>query len=92
MPSDLDATTNSESSRDYSSLLGTDDYEDASYDYSRLEGRTHQSAEMRDRSGSGTGGGRTGYRALAGTVGDEPGGRSDLFTVEEDDLGVGKSH
>ncbi|GAA5880333.1 hypothetical protein JCM3774_006731 [Rhodotorula dairenensis] len=84
VPSDLDATTSGESSRDYSSLLGIGEYEDASYDYSQIEGRDqYRSTDARDRSGFG--GLRNGYSAA---VGDEYDGRSDLFTAEEDELGT----
>lgn len=79
VPTDLDATTSTESSRDYSSLLGIDDdYED------EAEGRDSLGA-----SGSRTFRGRDGYSALAHV--EEGGSRPSMFDMELDDLGVGKS-
>ena len=79
VPTDLDATTSTESSRDYSSLLGIDDnYED------EAEGR-----EPFNANGSGFSRGRSGYSALADV--EEDGARPSVFDMEMDDLGVGKS-
>ncbi|TKA55962.1 hypothetical protein B0A53_01664 [Rhodotorula sp. CCFEE 5036] len=79
VPTDLDATTSTESSRDYSSLLGIDDdYED------EAEGRDPFNASGSEFSRS-----RSGYSALADV--EEDGARPSVFNMEMDDLGVGKS-
>ncbi|GAA5963871.1 hypothetical protein JCM8115_006360 [Rhodotorula mucilaginosa] len=79
VPTDLDATTSTESSRDYSSLLGIDDdYED------EAEGRDPFNASGSEFSRS-----RSGYSALADV--EEDGLRPSVFNMEMDDLGVGKS-
>lgn len=81
VPTDLDATTSTESSRDYSSLLGIDDsYED------EADGRDPVNASG---SGFSRGRGRNGYSALADV--EEDGARPSVFDMEMDHLGVGKS-
>ncbi|GAA5991227.1 hypothetical protein JCM10908_006593 [Rhodotorula pacifica] len=82
VPSDLDTSTNSESSRDYSSLLGIDEYEDTTLDLDALHGVGYLGGDA--EYGSGYSRRRNGYSAVEGTEQD-----GDLFNM--DDLGIGSS-